>query len=346
MIHWGGVLLKRKVTLAEVARSAGVSHQTVSNVLNDRAVVREGTRQLVLHHLKKTGYRRNVMARNLKTNTSNLIGLVVPSMTNSMYAEVAQAVVSEAERQGYTVMIAVTGRDPAVELNVVNTIIDHSVAGILISPSDAEGAASRLIVNLEVPVVEMLNRSDVNACDVFEADNIDGGHIATAHLIAQGHKNIGFIGGVRNSTAKNRFAGFSAAMVDAGLDATPDLVVGGNYTREGGRAACKQMLDSGHAFTALFCASDIMAYGAMEELAARQLVVPQDVAIIGFDDMEMSSLPGVNLSSISFHPGQLAHKAINRLIQKIGRTEPNAPNLHELEACSLVTRASTSGASL
>jgi LacI family transcriptional regulator len=333
--------LKRKVTLVDVARSAGVSHQTVSNVLNNRAVVREETRQSVLHHLEQTGYRRNVMARSLKTNKSNLIGLVVPSMTNSMYAEVAQAVVREAERQGYTVIMAVTERDADIEVDVVNTIIDHSVAGILISPSDTEGAASRLIAELDVPMVEMLNRSAVSSCDVFEADNRAGGRIAAEHLIACGHRNIGFIAGVGNSTATNRFEGFVEGLGAAKLSVAPELVVGGNYTRDGGRQACRQMLASGHSFTALFCASDIMAYGAMDELASQGLCIPRDVAIVGFDDMEMSSLPGVNLSSISFQPASLARKAIDRLINKIDRPDSAATAAHEIEPCSLVVRAST-----
>ena len=171
----------------------GVSHQTVSNVLNNRSVVREETRKSVLHHLKKTGYRRNAMARSLKTNESNLIGLVVPSMTNSMYAEVAQAIVFEAEQQGYTVMMAVTHRDPEAELNVVNTIIDHSVAGILISPSDTEGAcqqADRRFGCSGRGDVEPQRRKYVRC--FLRRTTVKGGRIATSHLIDCGHKSIGF----------------------------------------------------------------------------------------------------------------------------------------------------------
>lgn len=333
--------MRRKITLAEVARAAGVSHQTVSNVINDRAVVRKETRDTVLHHLEKSGYRGNAVARSLKTNRSKLIGLVVPSMTNSMYAEVAQAVVREAERRGYTVMMAVTERDPATELAVVNTIIDHNVAGILISPSDPAGRASRLAIDLQVPFVEMLNRSSEVSCDVFEADNAGGGRIATEHLIERGHRSIGFVAGIPNSTGRNRYEGFRSGLEGAGLSVPQELVVRGDYMRAGGRAACRAMLESGKAFTALFCASDIMAYGAMDELAARGLRVPQDVAIIGFDDMEMSSLPGISLSSISFRPASLARKAIDRLIDRIGAPAADTPTTHDVEPCALVIRRST-----
>ncbi|MBU2868417.1 LacI family DNA-binding transcriptional regulator [Pacificibacter marinus] len=333
--------MKRRVTLAEVAKSAGVSHQTVSNVLNNRSVVREETRKLVSHHLKQSGYRRNATARSLKTNQSNLIGLVVPSMTNSMYAEVAQAVVREAERRGYTVMMAVSNRDAEVEMSVVHTIIDHNAAGILISPSDVEGKASKLIKDQGVPFAEMLNRSAFDMCDVYEADNHNGARTATNHLIECGHTNIGFIAGVFSSTAQSRYEGYIEALKTAGLPMSSELIVSGNYTREGGLLACQQILDSGRHPTAIFCASDIMAYGAMDELAARGLRIPQDVAIIGFDDMELSSLPGVSLSSISFQPAVLACRAIAQLIDRIELSDPFADRAYERVPCSLVVRAST-----
>ncbi len=333
--------MKRKVTLAEVARAAGVSHQTVSNVVNNRVVVKEKTRELVLRHLKESGYRGNPVAKSLKTNSSNLIGLIVPSMTNSMYAEVAQAIVREAERRGYTVMMAVTERDAITELCVANTMIDNNVAGILISPSDPDANASRRAFDLEVPFIEILNRSDGVPCDVFEANNRAGARIATEHLIECGHSNIGFIAGIPNSTGRDRFEGYSEALRAAGLVIKPELVVRGDYTRVGGRAACSKLLDCGHVLTALFCASDIMAYGAMDELSARGLRIPQDVAIIGFDDMEMSSLPGVSLSSVSFRPASLAGKAIDRLIAKIIAPDSFDDTCLAVEPCSLVVRGST-----
>lgn len=129
----------------------------------------------------------------------------------------------------------------------------------------------------------------------------------------------------------------------ADLPLVPELVAGGDYTTAGGRAACGQILESGQPFTALFCASDIMAHGAKEELAACGLSVPQDVAIIGFDDMEMSSLPGVSLSSISCRPASLAGKAIDRLIHKIDADGTEEQGVHGVEPCALIIRSSTTG---
>ncbi len=334
--------MRRKVTLSEVAESAGVSVQTVSNVVNNKPVVSEETRQLVLAHLNECGYRGNAVARSLKTNKSRLIGLVVPSMTNSMYAEVAETIVHEAERRGYTVMMAVTMRDAKTELELANTIVDHNVAGVLMSSSDPEAQASKMVLNVGVPYVELLNRTGEAGCDVFEADNCRGARDAVEYLISLGHRRIAHISGLPNSTGSRRREGYEKALVEAGLSIDADLVVSGEYTRQGGRRACETLLDSGQVFTAVFCASDLMAYGAMEALASRALAVPGDVSVVGFDDMSMSSLPGINLSTVSFNPVKTGQRAIEQLIRRIELpTGVQGDAVHEIAACTLVTRATT-----
>ncbi|MGQ7845789.1 LacI family DNA-binding transcriptional regulator [Granulosicoccus sp. 3-233] len=334
--------MRRKVTLSEVAESAGVSVQTVSNVVNNKPVVSEETRQLVLTHLSQCGYRGNAVARSLKTNKSRLIGLVVPSMTNSMYAEVAETVVREAERRGYTVMMAVTMRDAKTELELVNTVVDHNVAGVLMSSSDPEAQASKMVLNLGVPYVELLNRTGEEGCDVFEADNRRGAQDAVEHLIALGHQRIAHICGLPNSTGSRRREGYEQALADAGLKAESGLMISGEYTRQGGRAACERLLQSGLSFSAIFCASDLMAYGAMEALMAHGLKVPDDLSLVGFDDMSMSSLPGINLSTVSFDPVKTGQRAIEQLIRRIEfPTTMKHAAVHEIAACSLVKRGTT-----
>lgn len=334
--------MRRKTTLSEVAESAGVSVQTVSNVVNNKPIVREETRELVQKHLTKCGYRSNALARSLKTNTSRLIGLVVPSMTNSMYAEVGESIVHEAEQRGYTVMMAVTMRDAKTELELVHTIIDHSAAGILMSPSDPAAVASKAVVKEGVPYVEMLNRGLPSGCDVFEADNCNGARQATEHLIQQGHQGIAHISGLRNSTGKARRKGYEMALKNAGITFDPSLLENGEYTRQGGQAACQRLLSSGQPFTAIFCASDLMAYGVMDALSLHGLRVPEDMSLIGFDDMSMSSLPGINLASVSFNPALLAKNAMEQLIRIIENPDDEPTPTHSVSLCTLVIRGSVS----
>ena len=334
--------MRRKTTLSEVAESAGVSVQTVSNVVNHKPIVREETRELVLKHLAKCGYRSNALARSLKTNTSRLIGLVVPSMTNSMYAEVGESIVHEAEQRGYTVMMAVTMRDAKTELELVNTIIDHSVAGILMSPSDPAAQASKAVIKEGVPYVEMLNRGLPSGCDVFEADNCNGARQATEHLIELGHQGIAHIGGLCNSTGIARRKGYEMALENASIAFDPCLLENGEYTRQGGQAACQRLLSSGQSFTAIFCASDLMAYGAMDALSLQGLRVPEDMSLIGFDDMSMSSLPGIDLASVSFNPALLAKNAMEQLIRIIEDPGDDQTPMHSVSLCTLVIRGSVS----
>lgn len=334
--------MRRKVTLNEVADSAGVSIQTVSNVVNNKPVVSEETRELVLAHLANCGYRSNAVARSLKTNKSRLIGLVVPSMTNSMYAEVAETVVLEAEQRGYTVMMAVTLRDASTELELVNTIIDHNAAGILMSSSDPEARASKTTLSVGVPYVELLNRTGEKGCDVFEADNVRGARDAVTHLVSLGHRMIAHISGLPNSTGSARRTGYEQALVSADIQPSASLLVNGQYTRRGGRAACEKLLSRGIPFSAIFCASDLMAYGAMEALSSHGLRVPHDVSVVGFDDMSLSSLPGIDLTSVSFDPAKLGQRAIEKLIDKIEHPHSTAmAPVHDFAACSLIARGST-----
>lgn len=334
--------MRRKTTLSEVAVSAGVSVQTVSNVVNNKPIVRDATRELVLKHLAMCGYRSNALARSLKTNKSRLIGLVVPSMTNSMYAEVGESIVHEAEQRGYTVMMAVTMRDAKTELELVNTIIDHSAAGILMSPSDPAAQASKAVMKEGVPYVEMLNRGLPSGCDVFEADNYNGARQATEHLVELGHRGIAHISGLDNSTGKARRQGYEVALENSGITFDPCLLENGEYTRQGGRAACQRLLSSGQSFTAIFCASDLMAYGAMDALALRGLRVPEDMSLIGFDDMSLSSLPGIDLASVSFNPALLAKNAMEQLIRIIENPGDNQTPEHSVSPCTLVKRGSVS----
>lgn len=332
--------MRQKVRLSEVARSAGVSVQTVSNVANGKPVVGKKTLDLVLKHLLQSGYRGNALARSLRSSKSRMIGLVVPSMTNSMYAEVAESIVKEAELRGYTVMVCVTKRDPAIETELVNTIIDHSAAGILISPSDPNAVGSKLAISLGIPYVEMLNRGLSSGCDVFEADNYNGAREAVEYLIKLGHTDIAHISGVSNSTGNAREEGYRAALRDAGIAQNSALLICGDYTRSGGLAACQQLLASGQFFSAIFCASDLMAYGAMEALNSAGRKVPKDVSIIGFDDMSLSSFPGIGLTTVSFMPGMLAKDAVERLIARIEQVKDFAEPIHEVAKCQLIIRTS------
>ena len=181
-----------------------------------------------------------------------------------------------------------------------------------------------------------------SGCDVFEADNCNGARDATSYLIDRGHRRIALIGGLSNSTGTARRKGYEMALEKAGIARISGLIENGEYTRIGGQAACHRLLSSKESFSAIFCASDLMAYGAMDALASQGLSVPEDMSLIGFDDMSMSSLPGIDLATVSFNPALLAKNAIEQLISIIENPAGIRTPLHAVSRCKLVVRGSVS----
>ena len=332
----------RKPTLRDVALLAGVSEQTVSNVLNDRLPVRQETRERVVAATHQLNYRVNKLARSLKTSRSALIAVIFPSVTNPIYAEVANVVSRAAAKRGYAVMLAISDREPANEAQLVETALDHQVAGILLSSIDPTGTAGRRATALGVPCVQLLNRDPSWTGDYFGANNVRGAREAVAALIAAGHNKIGHLRGLSSFVGDERLRGYQEALIDAGIGFDPALVALGNFSRDGGGHACAGLLDMHPEMTAIFCASDLMAYGALDEIARRGRSVPNDIALVGFDDTSFSSLAGVSLTTVRFGIEALAEASVDRLIARIeGRVASDAAAVLQIQECELVLRASS-----
>lgn len=332
----------RKPTMRDVARLAGVSEQTVSNVLNKRPHVSDATRERVEEAAERLNYRINRLARSLKTSRSTLVAVIVPSVTNPIYAEVADVIGRQAARLGYSMMLANSDRDPETEARLVETALDHQVAGLLLASIDPMGRTGRRVGGLGVPCVQMLNRDPFWTGDYFGANNVRGAHDAVANLIARGHRVIGHLRGRASFVAEERLRGYTEALVAAGLEADPGLVAAGRFSREDAALASAALIEARPDMTAIFCASDLMAYGALDELARRGLSVPRDMAVVGFDDTAFSSLDGVGLSTVRFDVDVLAERAVARLVDRIeGRVDLAADPVFDIRPCSLIHRRTT-----
>ena len=332
----------RKPTLRDVARLVGVSEQTVSNVLNNRPNVRPEMRERVLKGAVALNYRVNKLARSLKTSQSTLIALIFPSVTNPIYAEAADVVSRAAMRRGYSIVLANSGREPRIETQLVETALDHRVAGILLSSIDPTGGSGRRAVAGDVPCIQLLNRDPVWTGEYFGANNVLGARDAVAWLIAQGHRKIGHLRGLVSFVAEERLRGYRYALTGAGLAYDPTLVAPGQFSRAGGGEACAVLLDRHPDMTALFCASDLMAYGALDELSRRGLSAPKDLSVVGFDDTSFSSLAAISLTTVQFDIEGLASAAVDRLIARIeDRVPAGAEPVTEIFECRLVQRGST-----
>ena len=312
---------KGAVTLQEVARAAGVSPRTVSNVVTGFPHVAPHTRAHVQAVIDRLGYRTNAAARSLRTGRTGLLGLVVPALDQPYFAELARAVVREATAAGFTVVVDQTDGDPDRERELLlrgprGAMFD----GLVLSPL-ALTAADLLEADPDRPVVLLGERTVDTAFDHVHIDNVAAARAATAHLVATGRGRIGAIGLQHDplaQTGRQREEGFRLALADAGLVADPRLLRHVDaYDRSAGYAAMTALLDEEVRPDAVFCFTDVLAVGALRACLTRGVRVPQDVALMGFDDVEEARFATPSLSSVRPDRDAIARVAVGRLVARL-----------------------------
>lgn len=312
---------KGAVKLQEVARVAGVSPRTVSNVVNGYQHVAPRTRDQVQAVIKALGYRPNAAARSLRTGRTGLLGLVVPALDQPYFAELARAVVGEATAAGFTVVVDQTDGDPDRERELLlqgprGAMFD----GLILSPL-ALTAGDLLGADPERPVVLLGERTVDTTFDHVQIDNVAAAREATEHLISLGRKRIAAIGlQTEAHTGRQRAEGFMLALAEAGLPAHPHLLrYVDAYDRASGFGAMSVVLDGDLRPDAVFCFNDMLAVGALRACLTRGLRVPEDVALIGFDDVEEARYLTPSLSTVRPDRDQIARVAVRRLVERLDR---------------------------
>lgn len=307
-------------SVKEVARHAGVSVGTVSNVLNHPDVVAPDTRRRVLDAIERLGFVRNEAARQLRSGRSNTIGLVVLDVANPFFTDVAQGAESMADELGSTVILCHSAEDPERQARHLAMLEELRVQGVLITPVDsAEPSIDRLITH-GIPVV-LVDRAAGrrHQCSVA-VDDEWGGRLAVDHLLERGHRHIGFVGGpflIQQVADRHRGAEAALAGVD---DARMDVFPTGSLKVSDGTAAGEQLLDlpPERRPTAVFCANDLLAIGILQAAVQRSLRVPDDLAIVGYDDIGFAAAAAVPLSSVRQPREQLGRTAAQLLAEEVG----------------------------
>jgi DNA-binding LacI/PurR family transcriptional regulator len=305
-------------SIKEVARQAGVSIGTVSNVLNRPELVAPATRQRVLDAISQLGYVRNDPARQLRAGRSRTIAIVVLDVTNPFFTDVVRGAEATAEESQAVLVVCNSGEDPARERRHLELLEEQRVQGVLITPVD-DGPHSRLeqLIARGTPVVLVDRESRHHDRCSVAVDDVLGGRLAGAHLVGQGHTRVAYVGGpfgIRQVV--DRHAGAAAALAD---DAELQVVATPSLTVAAGRHAAAQLADLAAAErpTAVFCANDLLALGVLQEMTQRGLRVPQDVAIVGYDDIEYAAAAAVPLSSVRQPREQLGRTAIELLLEEV-----------------------------
>lgn len=308
------------VTMADVAREAGVSMMTVSRVVNDKGDVSVATRERVLEAIDRLGYRPSSIARGLATRRTGTLGLVVPDVANPFFAEVARGVEQVAYAEGYNVFLCNTDEDPERELEVLGSLEEKRVDGIVLCSSRLASDDLYIVVESHPAVVLVNRRADGAGANVAAVlvDDVTGGRLATEHLLEAGHRAIGFVAGPLGShSGQGRLAGYAAALVEAGVERDAGWVEPSSPVVEGGRIAARRLLSRHPELTALICYNDLVAVGTLGACRELGLHVPHDLAVVGFDDIPLAALVTPPLTTCRIPRVELGLKAGELLFGQI-----------------------------
>lgn len=331
------------VSVVDVAARAGVSVGTVSNVLNRPERVSPPTRARVLAAIEELGFIRNEAARQLRAGRSRTIGLVVLDVGNPFFTDIAAGAERTAERSGLTVMLCNSNEDQHRESHHLSVLQEQRAFGVLISPVSAPSKEVEALRRRGTPVVLVDRGSGRQQCSVSVNDAV-GGRLAAAHLLSLGHQRLAFVGGpVSLRQVSERLTGTRKAVADEGLDPerltvmeTPAMTVAAG--RDAGATIAGSPARSRP--TAAFCANDLLALGLLQEMTRRRLRVPEDLAIVGYDDIEFAAAAAVPLTSVRQPRAQLGEAATELLIDEVENSQRHQHRQVVFEP-ELVVREST-----
>lgn len=323
-----------RTKIKDIARVAGVSTATVSRALGGSARVTEATRERVHEAARKLNYRRNVRARNLRIQKSMAVLLVVRNMSNPFYLDIFKGAEAIARAAGYVVLMGNTEDDSAREIEYFDMLRDGQADGMILMTGNLP--VDHQVLDGETgmaPIVVALEAIENCSLPLVEIDNHAASKAAVQHLLDLGHRRIGHIAGpVPEVLGQLRLDGFRAAMAEAGLSAPPSHEAVGDYSIQSGRRCCRAIFASPEPPTALFVANDEMAFGAIGELRDMGLRVPQDISVIGFDDLFVSDSFSPPLTTIRQPSVEIGQKTMTVLLDILdGR-------LQSRDICQMPTR--------
>jgi len=331
---------RKRLTIAEVAREASVSSQTVSRVINNRPDVSPETRQRVQQVIRKLGYQPSALARGLASRRTRTLGLITADFSDYFFTQVIAGAEVEARRHGYFFMLGSTERNPQDEPEYIRLLTEHHVQGILFARPSTEPDNRHLLGLMRdgVPVVTTAYHLPGSDLTVVDVDNVDGAQQATRYLLECGHRQIAMITGPTTwKSVNDRTEGYKLALEAAGIAYDPGLVAEGDWSYTSGYQAMQEILASG-ACSALYAQNDQMAIAAIRVLREAGRRVPQDVAVVGYDDIPAAEYCDPPLTTIRQPMQEVGQVATRLLIQAI--EQPGTARGEILLKAELVRRCS------
>ena len=319
-------------TVQDVARLAGVSPATVSRILTGSARVAEDKRRAVEAAIQKLKFRPNLSARGLRSGSTHTIGVLTQELESPYFANAVKGVDEGLTGSGYTPIVVPGHWNPDEESERVALLTARKVDALIVLGGRL-GDARLAELAQQLPVAIIGRRTDAAGVFSFSQDQVEGARLATAHLIALGHRRIAHIAGPSNQVdGQERKEGFMLAHRQAGLSVDPALIVEGDFMETGGIAAMETLLGAGHGFTAVFCANDQSLWGAKLVLHRRGMRVPEDLSLVGFDDLPQSKYMTPPVTAVRQHTFAMGQAAAWALLNALGREmdepAPTVPAIH------------------
>lgn len=305
-------------TLEDIARALKVSKMTVSRAINNHPEISRETRERILAVAQKMNYRPNQFARALTTNRSYLIGIVVPDLMHSYFAEICRGVELQARPSGYQNLICSTDEDPRKEMAEIEALLSRTDGLIVASAiSERETKFYRQLIKDGGRIVLIDRLLEGLKASAVITDDVQVGILATRHLLKLGHRRIGHLRGTTASTSRQRFEGFISAMAEAGLRVPPEAIRDCGFTEDDGYLAMKSWIADGELPSAIFAANDPAAIGAMTALHEAAIRVPDDIAIVGAGNIHYGDMLRVPLTTVTWSTLEMGQAAANLLLDSI-----------------------------
>jgi LacI family transcriptional regulator len=328
--------MDKKTTIKDIARKANVSHTTVSRALNDKSRIKSETKEKIILIAKELNYRPDFIARSLVMRRTKTLGLVITTIANPFYTELSQGIESTAISLGYNIILCSTNYDLSAEKKYVDMLQSKGVDGIIFTSAHMGDPNIIRLAEEGFPII-LVNRRTYHPTvrdkvDYVGVDNIRGGFLAVEHLIKLGHERIGVIGGSSESSVGfERLEGGKKALAAYGLKVMGDYFLEGDFLRGSGYQGGKRFLAMGMPPTAIFATNDYMALGTYQAIVEEGIRVPEEVALIGFNDIEFTSMKGIELTTIGQKKYEMGALAVRRLVERVEGRKGEPPEEMILE---------------
>lgn len=320
--------MAKKVTIYDIAKVLNVTAATVSRALNGNENISETTRKLVTETAEKMNYEPNKLALALKSGKSNNIGVIVPRINTNFFSSVIRGIEDELNPSGYHIIICQSHNDEKKENDNIESLMSSQVDAIFLSTSSKSSTQFEKILKKNIPLIFFDRKKTMDGVSSVTIDDFAGGYMATKHLIDQGCRKIAHLasGSFAIEIFRDRHAGYHQALADHGIDYREDYVLRTNSKIEDGKVAVAKLFDLDVKPDAIFSSSDFVALGVIQELKARKIKIPEEVAVIGFANEPFTDFQELSMSSIDQFPEEMG-----KMTAKVFMEQINSPNQVKIE---------------